>query len=183
MSVKIPHRYQHKIAIVFFSMIKQVRNPFLNEEKMGILIQTKGRFPVGIWFVLFTKILILLAWLMQAYSLFDWEAAIMLGIQNDSFSGGDIEKTLANVEHSVALADMVWALPISIVAFFGLWQKQFYGFMAVTMEFAICVYFPLVFSFQRWHTLPETAMAAILLWAIPSLLGIICLWLNRDHFK
>ena len=150
---------------------------------MRILIQTKGRFPVGIWLVLFAKILILLAWLMQAYSLLDWEGAIKLGLQNDSFLGDAVEQTLASVERSVAIADMIWALPISLVAFLGLWQKAFYGFIATMMEFAICVYFPLVFAFQRWYTVPETVVTALILWAIPSFFGIFCLWVNRDFFQ
>ncbi len=150
---------------------------------MQILIKKIGRLPSGIWFVLFAKGLIVFAWIMQAYSLFDWEGAIILGVQNDSFLGDEVEKTLANTERGVAIADMVWALPISLIGFWGLWKKQFYGFTAIMMEFAICVYFPLFFAFQRWNTIPETAMAAIILWAIPSLVGIICLGINRDYFK
>ncbi len=36
-------------------------------------------------------ILISLAWIMQAYSLYNWESALRLGLQNASFSGGAAE--------------------------------------------------------------------------------------------
>jgi len=50
------------------------------------------------------------------------------------------------------------------------------------MVFAICVYFPLFYIFQLWDTHMETAAGAILLWGIPSLLGIAGLWANRETY-
>jgi type VI protein secretion system component VasF len=34
-----------------------------------------GRYPVGVWLALLGLVLLLTAWLGQAYSLFDWENA------------------------------------------------------------------------------------------------------------
>ncbi len=44
-----------------------------------------------------------LAWFMQAYSLINWEGAIKLGVQNESFSGDAAERALANAGRGIAL--------------------------------------------------------------------------------
>jgi len=100
------------------------------------------RYPLGIWLALFALILICLAWIMQAYSLIDWEGAVRLGVQNESFNGETAERAIADVERGVAIADILWALPITIIAFIGLLRKKFIGFVAAMMVFAVCVYFP-----------------------------------------
>lgn len=85
---------------------------------------------------------------MQAYSLIDWENAVNLGLQNGSFKGDDLEKALAAKERGEAIADLIWALPINLIAIIGIFRKEFYGFVAAMMEFAICIYFPLFYIFQ-----------------------------------
>jgi len=143
-----------------------------------------GRFPLGIWIALIVLCLSLLAWIMQAYSLFDWEGAVKLGLQNSSFNGDAVEQTIAVKERGEAIADLLWVLPINVLAFIGLVNKKFFGFVAAMMTFAICVYFPLFYVFQLWKTIHfETAISAIILWGIPSLLGIFGLWSNRKIFN
>ncbi len=142
-----------------------------------------GKYPAGIWLALIAMGLALLAWLMQAYSLLDWEGAVKLGLQGESFNGGLVERTLANEDRGLAWADMLWALPITIIALIGVLKNRFYGYTAAMMNFAICVYFPLFFSFQRWVSDSETALAAIILFAVPSLLGMLGLWSNRILFN
>ena len=139
--------------------------------------------PVGICIAYIALFLLILAWCMQAYSLFDWESAVNLGLQNERFTGDDVERVWAYESWSVAVADMLWPLPLCVIAFIGLLNKRLYGFAAGLMEFAIGVYFPLFFAFQRWSTYRETAIIAIFLWTIPSLLGIAGLWINRGEFK
>lgn len=139
-------------------------------------------YPPGIWIALFALVLTCLAWIMQMYSLINWEGAVELGLQNDSFNGDDVERALANVERGVALADMVWAVPLTIIAGIGIMKKKQYGMIAAMMVFAISVYFPLFFAFQRWNTHQETAILALFLFAIPSMIGISALWLNRKIF-
>jgi hypothetical protein len=139
-------------------------------------------YPIGIWIAISALLLICLAWIMQAYSLLDWEAAIKLGVQNESFSGTAAEKAIADVERGVAIADIFWALPLTILALVGLLREKLIGFVSAMMVFAICVYFPLFYAFRESMDI-TTVLAAILLWAIPSLFGIIGLWLNRDLFK
>lgn len=150
---------------------------------MNMLNKKFGQYPVGIWISLIALILIFLAWLMQGYSLLDWEGAVKLGLQNGSFTGDDVERALASKEKGEAIADLLWPLPIAIIAFVGLLKNKFIGFVAAMMEFAICVYFPLFYLFQLWNTHLETALTATILWAIPSLLGIIGLWTNRKLFE
>ena len=150
---------------------------------MNHTAESVKRYPSGIWIVLSALLLTLLAWIMQMYSLINWEGAIAVGVQNDSFNGGDIERTLANVEKGVALADMIWPLPLTIIALIGVLKKRLWGMIAAMMDFAICVYFPLFFAFQRWDTHQGTAIIALFLFAIPSLVGISALWVNRKIFN
>ncbi len=145
-------------------------------------LKKNNRYPLGIWIAIVTLILIFLAWLMQAYSLLDWEAAVDLGVQNERFTGDAAERAIADVERGVAIADIVWALPLTIVAFVGLLRKKYIGFITALMVFAICVYFPLFYLFRESMD-TETVLAAVLLWAIPSLLGIVGLWVNRGFFN
>ncbi|MDP8268461.1 MAG: hypothetical protein P9L97_07025 [Candidatus Tenebribacter davisii] len=140
------------------------------------------RFPLGIWIALIALVLIFLAWLMQSYSLLDWEGAIELGVQDESFNGNAAEQALADVERGIAIADIIWVLPLTIIAFIGLLKKRFIGFAAALMVFAICVYFPLFYVFRDSMN-PEIKLAAILLWAVPSILAIIGLWANRMYFE
>jgi hypothetical protein len=141
------------------------------------------KYPAGIWIALAALMMTLLAWIMQLYSLINWEGALELGLQNESFTGDAVERALANVEYGVALADMVWPLPLTLAAFIGIFARKQWGMIAAMMNFAICVYFPLFFAFQKWDSHPETAMLAIILFAIPSLAGISALWINRKTFN
>ena len=149
---------------------------------MKLLKKEIGSFPTGIWIALFALVLIFIAWIMQTYSLLDWEAAVKLGVQNESFTGDAAERAIADVERGVAIADILWVLPITIVAFIGLLRKKFVGFVAAMMVFAVCVYFPLFYAFRISMNF-DIVLAAIFLWAIPSLLGILGLWMNRKIFK
>lgn len=147
----------------------------------GLNDNVRGR-PLGIRVALFALLLIFLAWIMQLYSLLDWEGAVALGLQNERFTGGGVERAIAAVERGIAVADIVWVLPITLVAFVGLLRMKFVGFVAAMMVFAICVYFPLFYSFRGTMDL-GIVLVANFLWAIPSLLGIAGLWINRKLFK
>ena len=149
---------------------------------MEILKKKINRYPLGVWIAILALILICLAWLMQIYSLIDWEGAVKLGVQDDSFRGDITERAMADVEKGVAIADIFWALPITIIALIGLLQKKFVGFIAAMMTFAVSVYFPLFYTFRE-STSSDIVLVVIFLWAVPSLLGIFGLWLNRNLFS
>lgn len=149
---------------------------------MEVLKKRINRYPLGVWTAIFALVLICLAWLMQLYSLANWEGAVKVGVQNESFTGDMVDRALADVERGIAIADILWALPITIVAFFGLVRNKYYGFLAAMMVFSICVYFPLFYAFRESMHF-DIVVAAILLWAVPSLLGIYGLWINRSFFK
>ena len=142
-----------------------------------------GRLPMGIWFGLAVLGLLMVAWAMQAYSLLNWESAVALGIQNERLTGDAAERAWALESWGVAVADMLWALPITIVAIIGIIRGRFYGFIAGMMAYSIGVYFPLFFAFQRWATYPGTVITALVLFLVPSLLAIPILWTNRDRFQ
>lgn len=149
---------------------------------MEILKKKFNQHPLGVWLAIFALILICLAWLMQIYSLINWEGAVKLGFQDDSFTGDITERAMADVERGVAIADILWVLPITIIAFIGLFRKNFIGFIAAMMAFAVCVYFPLFYAFRESMSF-DIVLAAIFLWAVPSLLGIYGLWVNRNLFN
>lgn len=138
-------------------------------------------FPLGVWIAFFALFLILFAWVMQIISLINWEAALKYGFQIESFNGDKAESALADVERAIAIADIIWVLPITLVAIVGLLRKKFIGFVAAQMTFAICVYFPLFYLFRK-STDSDVALATIGIWAIPSLIAIYCLWINRNCF-
>lgn len=151
--------------------------------RMNVLNKNTGLFPFGVWMAIAALLLLFLAWGMQAYSLLNWDDAVDLGLQEDRFTGDAAERALAKESRGVAVADMLWPLPVGIVALAGILKRRFYGFAAGLMEFSIGVYFPIFYAFQRWATNPETVIVAIFMWMIPSLLGIIGLWANREYFK
>lgn len=144
--------------------------------------KTLGRFPLGIWLAILAAVLLVFAWGMQAYSLMDWDGAVDMGLQNERFTEDAVERAWAQESWGVAVADMLWLMPLSLLALVGLLRGKDYGFAAGLMVMAIGVYFPLIFAFQRWSSFQQTALAAIALWAIPSLLGILGLYANRDSF-
>jgi uncharacterized membrane protein len=147
---------------------------------MRLLTKNIGRLPIGILIAYFALLLICLAWFMQTYSLLDWEGAVKLGFQNAR--GTELECAIADVERGVAIADILWVLPLTVLAFIGLIRKKFIGFVASMMVFAICVYFPLFYAFRESMD-SASVTAAVVLWAVPSLLGILGLWANRKKFK
>ena len=149
---------------------------------MSFFKKELGRFPLGIWIAFIALILISLAWIMQAYSLCNWESAVELGLQNQSFSGDTAEVIQARKDKGIAIADLLWPLPLTVIALVGILKKRVVGFIASMMTFAICVYFPLFHFFWLWSAHRETAIAAALLWGVPSLLGIGGLWANRKLY-
>jgi hypothetical protein len=148
---------------------------------MEVIKKNIKEYPLGVWIAIIALILICLAWFMQIYSLIDWEGAVKLGLQGESFNGDAAERAIADVERSVAYADILWGFPITIIAFIGVWLKKFFGFIAAMMAFAISVYFPLLYTFRENMSL-EIIITANLMWGIPSLFGIYCLWINRNFF-
>jgi hypothetical protein len=150
---------------------------------MGIFQNRIGRFPAGVWVAVLALLCLCLAWVMQAYSLVDWNSAVELGLQNERFDGDPVEQAWALESWGVVMADMLWALPLTILGLAGIFWSRLYGFVSSMMAFAIGAYFPLVFAFQRWGTYRGTAIIALCLWTLPCLLGTAGLWVNRQMFK
>ena len=71
---------------------------------------------------------------------------------------------------------------ITIIALIGILQNKRVGFITAMMTFSVCVYFPLFYAFRK-STSFDIVLVVIFLWAVPSLLGIIGLWTNRDTYK
>ncbi len=142
-----------------------------------------GRYPLGVWLALLGLVVLLCAWVMQAYSLLDWDRAVDLGLQNERFTGGPAEQVWALESWGVAVADLLWALPVTLVAFVGVVRKRFFGLAFGLMALSVGVYFPIVFAFQRWSTFQGTAVVAILFFTVPSFLGVVGLLASRNFFE
>ena len=136
--------------------------------------------PFGIRIAIAATALLIAAFLGQAYSLLRWDQAVELGLQNERFTGDAAERAWAIESWGVAAADMIWSLPLGIVAVVGMLRRRAFGLAAGLMHFAIGVYFPLVFAFQRWQTFRGTAILALCLFGLPSLIGIVGLWTSRE---
>jgi hypothetical protein len=141
-----------------------------------------GRFPLGVWIAIVAVVLQLVAWGMQLFSLLNWDRAVDLGLQTERFTGDAAERALARADWGIVAADMLWPLPIAVVALIGLLRGKFFGFAAGLMEFSIGVYWPLVFAFQVWSTRRSGAISAVVIWTITSLLALLGLLANRAFF-
>jgi hypothetical protein len=150
---------------------------------MDSLKKPIGRYPVGIWIAALALVLLMIAWCMQAYSLLNWDRAVDLGIQNERFSEDPTETTWATESWGVAMADVLWPLPVTIVALVGVLRRRFYGFATALMACAIGVYFPLFFAFQRWHSFRGTALTALIVFAFPCFVAVAGLWANHKWFR
>jgi hypothetical protein len=142
-----------------------------------------GVFPVGVWLALLALVILMLAWAMQAYSLFNWEHAVELGFQNERFVDDPAESAWALESWGVAMSDMLWPLPLTVIALVGIFRRRFFGFAAGLMACAIGVYFPIIFALQRWHTFRGFVVVALAVFSIPSLFAIVGLWVNRRWFE
>ena len=123
---------------------------------MGLLTRTAGRFPLGVWLAIAATLLLFLAWAGQAYSLLNWDHAVDLGLQNERFTGDAAEQAWALESWGVAVADMIWCVPVGIVSLAGILKRKVYGLAAGMLHLSIGVYFPLFFAFQRWQMFPGT---------------------------
>ncbi len=140
-----------------------------------------GPYPLGIWCALAGLLILMLAWAVQAYSVLEWDSAVDLGLQNERFSRDPVEAAWALESWGVAMADVLWAVPVTVVALLGVAKRHYVGSAAAYMAFSLGVYFPLVFAFQRWSTFRGTAVLAVVLFAVPSLVGIAGLLACRDE--
>lgn len=158
-------------------------NPACSTLKPTSMTKENSLNKLGRGAAIIALFLCMLAWIMQAYSLFNWENAVILGLQNGSFQGNELDIALATKEKGEAIADLIWVFPLNLLALIGVLKRRFFGFVSAMMVFAICIYFPLFYCFQIFNTYPSTVIGAVVLWAIPSLTGIWGLWINKNLYK
>ena len=107
---------------------------------MTFFARMTGPNPVGLWLAFLALGLLAVAWAGQAYSLLDWDSAVELGLQNERFSNDLAERAWAHESWGVAATDMLWPLPLTLVALVGLARRRFVGlaagFMALRFDFS-----------------------------------------------
>ncbi len=152
-------------------------------EIMNLMRKEIRKNPLGVWIAMIAiGSLLFIGMGGQAYSLLDWDSAVDLGLQNDRLDGDLEESTWAKASEGEARADMIWFLPFLIIALVGVLRRTFYGFTTAMMSLSMGVYFSMIFAFTRWNLYRETVYQAMIIFTIPSLLGITGLWTNRAEF-
>lgn len=118
----------------------------------------------------------------QLYSLCDWDTAVMVGLQEDRFTGDAAEKARARLDWGNAIADMIVQVPLTVVAFVGLLITAPFAYDVALLALAICVYWPFIFVGQRGGQDCIGEVIAILIFVLLSILAILGLAANRDDF-
>lgn len=154
-----------------------------------------GGHPLGIWLALFSMLFALLAGVGgQVFSLYDWDLAVRLGLQeHDPQSVALDQRLLAQMEWGVCVADAILVAPLLTAALAGVVCRRRWGLLAGLMA-AICwVNLFLVYTAQRYALVFRGGMGewgdyAGFVWAfavvglVPSVLTIWGLAANADRF-
>lgn len=154
-----------------------------------------GRHPLGIWIALFAMLFCLLVGGGgQVLSLFSWDLALRLGLQeNDPASADVVQRVLAQVEWGVCVADAFLVLPLLAVGLAGVLCRRSWGLAAGLMAALCWAYMFLVYTAQRyalvfrggmgqWSDYAGITVAFALLVLVPCLLIIWGLAANADRF-
>lgn len=94
---------------------------------MKLQKRKSGETTLGIRISMIALLLICIAWIMQFYSVMNWDNAVKLGLQNGSFKGDPIAQLLVRKEWGEAIADLFWPLPLTIIALVGIMRRTVIG--------------------------------------------------------
>ena len=163
---------------------------------MYILTHQVGSFPVGIWAVL--DMLFVGGGVFtifgQGLSLFNWDAALRLRLQEDSRRSQDpLERTMGAISQGEAVADVAVQGVLILLSFVGILLRNPVGFVAGIAQGVIWIYATFLVLAQRWMLyrwgivnnlarLKHVAPAMLLAGGIPGALMIICLVANIGFF-
>jgi len=164
---------------------------------MKFLIKRIGHFPLGIWIVLVFLLISGLVFTLfaQALSFFAWDAALSLGLQEDSRNSTDIvERTIGAMSWGEAGADVPVQGTLIILTLIGIVRRRQFGFVTGVTLTTIWIYVTLMVLLQRiglynWGVVPDLSRARyvgpfiIALIGIPGVISLICLTANRDFFS
>lgn len=161
---------------------------------MNFLTAPLGALPIGIWVVgVLLAISLLVGSVGQLISVVSWEKARSLGLQEDDPKSADpMERSLVPVEWGTAVADIILQTAAIILAFYGIVQRNWLGLFGATMEFTILLYAALFYFFQRygikvwktgdWTHWKKIAIGFLIFAGSIGLVGLVCLWSNRQYF-
>lgn len=164
---------------------------------LTFLTKPCGRFPLGIWIAL---ALLSVGGLVvgvggQALSLWNWDAALALGLQEDhrNNSSDTLERAIAAVSWGEAAADVLVQGPLILVSLIGIWRQRSYGYVACITTAILWIYVTLLLSLERIGLYRQgltpdlsrywsVGLPMALLVGIPGVVLLICLVANQDFF-
>jgi hypothetical protein len=164
---------------------------------MGFLTRSVGRFPLGIWIVLAFLLISGLVFTLfaQALSFFAWDAALSVGLQEDSRYSSDVtERTIGAMSWGESGADVPVQGTLVILTLIGILRRRRFGFVTGVTQATIWIYVTLMVMLQRvgfynWGVVPDLSRleqvgpAMILLAGIPGIVMLVCLIANRGFFE
>jgi hypothetical protein len=164
---------------------------------MKFLTKRIGRFPLGIWIVLVFLLITGLFFTLfaQALSFFAWDAALSLGLQEDSPNSTDmVERTIGAMSWGEAGADVPVQGALIVLTVIGILRRRQFGFVTGVALTTIWIYVAIMILLQRidlyhWGVVPDLSRAKYLapfivaLIGIPGVLSLICLTANREFFS
>ena len=164
--------------------------------RMKLLTKSIGSFPLGIWIVLVLVIVLgaIFGLIGQGLSLFSWETAVVIGLQEDQRDSPDIvERTMGAVSQGEAYADVLIQVSLVFITVIGILRRRYFGFIAGIGLSIIWIYVTPLVLFQRvtlfkWGLVPDLSrfyhLAPLMIGfaAIPGALMLVCLVVNRRFF-
>jgi len=114
----------------------------------------------------------------QLYSLIAWDSAVEHHMQEYRF---ETNRGRARQDWGICIADMLWQLPLTLVAFFGLMGRFPFAYSVAMMALSLEVYWPIINAAQRWGHASVAELVALLIFVSGlAFLGILGLAANRD---
>ena len=164
---------------------------------MNFFTKQIGRFPLGVWIVLVILVVtgLFLTLFAQALSFFAWDAALSLGLQEDSRNSTDmVEKTVGAMSWGEAGADIIVQGTLIILTLIGIFRRYPFGFITGMIQATIWIYVALLVSLQRialykWGVVSDLSRFwdvgpfIILLAGVPGVIMIFSLVANRQFFN
>ena len=162
---------------------------------MELLTTQIGKLPLGIWIsVIILGLTQGSNLIFQWISTFNWRLALKLGVQEHAPDDPDpVNRTHMVMEWGHALADIVSFTVMAPLTIFLTIKGNQWGFILSTFFYLWIFYIGILASTQRlglvkfglknsFKEYMKPLMALWIVFVIPSLIGAISLWSNKEYF-